>query len=210
MIKKIVKENYIYIIVICLLTISLSIIMKSSLHDKIILYDFQVVNFMSQINNTCLTFIFRIFTFLGDFYIPLLIIVCIFTFIKNKYYFYILTCGYVFSGVLTYFIKYIVLRPRPLEALISIPSSYSFPSGHTMTSLVFYCLLCYLLTIKSSNKIKLISFIFATTIVCLIAYSRIYLGVHYFSDVLGGYLIGIPCLMMIINIIENNFREKLK
>ena len=210
MIKRIVKENYIYIIAICILTISLSIIMKSSLHDKIILYDYKVFDFMIKIHNPYLTFLFRMFTFLGDFYIPLLIIVCIFVFYKNKNYFYILTCGYVFSGVFTYFIKYIVLRPRPLEALISIPKSYSFPSGHTMTSLVFYCLLCYLLTIKKSNKVKLISFIFATTLVCLIAYSRIYLGVHYFSDVLGGYLIGIPCLMMIINIIESNFKEKLK
>ncbi len=210
MIKKIVKENYVYMIVILLMIILFSIVMRSSLHDKIILFDTEIRIFVQDMFNKSLTSIFSIITNFGDLYIPIIIIMCIFVFNKNKWYFYLLTSGYLFSGVITYISKLLASRPRPLEALIDIPKSFSFPSGHTLTSLIFYCLLCYLITFKCSKKVKLISFIFACMFVCLIAVSRIYLGVHYFSDVFGGYLIGIPCLMLIINIIENNFREKLK
>lgn len=208
--NKIVKENYVYMIVILLMIIIFSIVMKSSLHDKIILFDIEIREFVQEMFNKSLTSIFSIITNFGDLYIPIIIIMCIFVFKKNKWYFYLLSCGYLFSGVITYVSKLLASRPRPIEALIDIPKSFSFPSGHTLTSLVFYCLLCYLLTFKSSKTVKLISFIFACIFVCTIAVSRIYLGVHYFSDVFGGYLIGIPCLMLIINIIENNFREKLK
>ena len=210
MIKKIIKENYIYIITIILMIITFSIIMRSSLHDKIILFDYEVFDFLRSISNTYLTFIFNILTNLGDYYIPITIIVCSFLFGKNKWYFYLLSGGYAFSGIITFISKYAALRPRPIDALIAIPKSYSFPSGHTLTSLCFYCLLCYLLTTKCSKKVKLISFTLVTSLVCLIAMSRIYLGVHYFSDVFGGYLIGIPCLMLIINIIEDNFMGKIK
>ncbi len=210
MIKKILKQNYIYLIVISLMIVIFSIIMRSSLHDEIIIFDYNVFAFLRSISTTYLTFIFNVLTNFGDIYIPIIILVCIFIFIKNKWYFYLLTSGYIFSGFITFLSKYLALRPRPIDALITIPKSYSFPSGHTLTSLMFYCLLCYLITNKCSNKVKLISFIFATILVCLIAFSRIYLGVHYFSDVFGGYLIGIPCLMLMINIIENNFKERLK
>ena len=210
MIKKIVKQNYIYFIVILFLIVVFSIIMRSTLHEKIIAFDYEVIDFMRSISNVYLTFIFNILTNFGDYYIPLLIIVCIFIFIHNKWYFTILSSGYLFAGIITYFTKLLASRPRPLEALITIPKSYSFPSGHTLTSLVFYCLLCYILTSKCKKSVKLILFTLTTTLVCLIALSRIYLGVHYFSDVFGGYLIGIPCLMVVINIVEDNFKEKLK
>ena len=210
MIKRIVKENLKYLITMILMIIVFSIIMRSSLHDSIILFDSKINIFMKEIFNKSLTSIFSIVTNFGDYYIPLIICMCIFLIFKNKWYFLIISFGYLFAGVTTYIAKYLALRPRPLEALIEIPRSYSFPSGHTLTSLVFYCLLCYLLTFNCSKKVKLIWFIITTIFVCIIAISRIYLGVHYFSDVAGGYIIGIPCLMIVINTIENFYKEKLK
>ena len=209
-VTKLIKENYINLIIFSVLIILFTIIMRSSLLDKIIVIDNQVIEFMKLIVNKYLTFIFKIFTFLGDFYIPCLIIVCIFIFIKNRWYFLILAGGYVVAGVTSFVAKYLSLRPRPLNALISIPKSYSFPSGHTLTSVVFYFLLWYLLTFKCSKKVKIITLIITIICITLIAISRIYLGVHYFSDVVGGYIIGIFSLIIIINVINLHFKERLK
>ena len=52
-------------------------------------------------------------------------------------------------------------------------------------------------------------FLFFIVIALIISISRIYLGVHYFSDVVGGMLLAIPCVLMLINIVEKNFKEKL-
>ena len=209
MIKKILKENYIYLIIICLMIIVFSIIMRSSLHDKIILFDYKVVNLVNSLLHNKVIFIFKIFTFLGDYYIPCLILVCILAFFKNKWMFLLQGSGYLISGIITYISKLIAARPRPIEALINIPKSYSFPSGHTLTSIVFYCLLIFLLTYHLNGKTRKILLCIGFIFSFFIAMSRIYLGVHYFSDVVGGLLIGIPCLLMCMNIINKNFNNKI-
>ncbi|MBR4178136.1 MAG: phosphatase PAP2 family protein [Bacilli bacterium] len=183
--------------------------MRSSLHGKIIIFDNKVIEFVRDILDSRLTSFFKLMTNSGALYIPIVILVCIFVFIKNKWYFCIETVSYAFAGLVSYIAKLIVARPRPLEALIKMPSTYSFPSGHTLTSLVFYCILFYLLTIKSKRSVKIIGFIFSLSLICIVSVSRIYLGVHYFSDVLGGFIIGIPCVLIIVNTIEKNLKEKL-
>ena len=210
MIKKILKENIYYLTFLIILILISAFIMKTNIYNYVISFDNLIIKFNSNLLNTYLTLLFHIITYFGDFYIPILIIMCILLFIKNKWYFYTLTSGYLFSGIIVYLSKLLIGRPRPLNALINIPKSFSFPSGHTLTSLVFYYLLCYLLTINKSKKTKIISYIITSILVFLIASSRIYLGVHYFSDVIGGIIIGIICILLIINIIEKNFKEKLK
>ncbi|MHC1684082.1 MAG: phosphatase PAP2 family protein [Clostridiaceae bacterium] len=93
------------------------------------------------------------------------------------------------SGILTEFIvKNIVQRPRPSifidssNLLISMPKSYSFPSGHTATSVASALVLGYYF-----RKYKLYFYSLAATI----SFSRIYLFVHYPSDVLGGFIFGV-------------------
>ena len=209
MIKKIIKENKWYLLWIILTITILTILMKSSFSDTVMIIDNKIIKIMSNIVYDSLTSIFKIITIFGDLYIPIIIIVCIFIFLKNKWYFYLLTSGYAFSGIITYVSKFLTGRARPVSALIDIPKSFSFPSGHTLTSLVFYILLCYLIVCNKDKKTKIISMIFVTIFVLLIAISRIYLGVHYFSDVIGGILIGVPCILFIINVIKKNFKEKL-
>ena len=209
MIKKILKENKYYLITIISLIIVLSIIIKSPLHDYIISFDYSIINFFDILIDDKLTVFFSIITNSGVIYIPIVIIVFIFLYYKNKWYFYIQTIGYGLAILIAYISKLIIARQRPLEALIKIPSSYSFPSGHTLTSLVFYCTLFYLVHYRCEKKVKIISFILCFLLIITVAISRIYLKVHYFSDVLGGFIIGIPCCLMIINIVEKNFKEKL-
>ena len=210
MVKKILKENWIYILIIVSLIIIFSIVMNSSLYDKIVLFDYKVIDYIKNIHDKNLTFFFKILTNFGDFYIPILILVCILLFNNNRWVFLLQGCGYGFAGIVTYISKLIVARPRPIEALINIPKSFSFPSGHTLTSFVFYMILLYLLSYKQKRKQKLVVEIIAVCLSLLVAFSRVYLGVHYFSDVIGGVILAVPCVLMIKNIINKNFDKKLK
>lgn len=180
--------------------------MNSSFYDIIITFDKKIISSVSYIVNTYYTNFFSILTNFGDWYIPIVIIVCILLFIKNKTYFYILASGYVFSGLIVFVSKMLTQRPRPGFALIDIPKSFSFPSGHTLTSIVFYITLWYLLSYKSNKKVKITTFILTIMLVLLIGVSRIYLGVHYFSDVIGGIILAIPILTIIFNVTKKVLR----
>lgn len=209
MIKKILKENWIYMFIIILLIVSFIVIKNSSIYKYIVNFDYKVIEFFGNINDKRLTTSMSFITNFGDWYIPILIIVCIFIIIKNKWYFYTLSSSYLLSGIVVFITKILVARPRPLEALIKIPSSYSFPSGHTLTSLIFYMTLFYLMTEKSNKLIRITFGLLFCFLIVVVAFSRVCLGVHFFSDVVGGFILGIPCLLCCINIIEKNFKEKL-
>ena len=78
-------------------------------------------------------------------------------------------------------------RPVPFFNLLA-PQSYSFPSGHSLASFCFYGALASILTTRITNsKINLVTWITAATLVLLIGLSRIYLGVHYTTDVVAGF-----------------------
>ena len=209
MIKKILKENWIYMLIIILLIVSFIVIKNSSIYKYIVNFDYKVIEFFGNVNDKRLTTSMSFITNFGDWYIPILIIVCIFLIIKNKWYFYILSSSYLLSGIVVFITKILVARPRPLEALIKIPSSYSFPSGHTLTSLIFYMTLFYLMTEKSNKLIRITFGLLFCFLIVVVAFSRVCLGVHFFSDVVGGFILGMPCLLCCINIIEKNFKEKL-
>jgi len=93
-------------------------------------------------------------------------------------------------------LKAILAMPRPPQELWKVEASgYGFPSGHAQSSTVFWGYLSY--------KVRIRAFIlFATLMVLLIAYSRVYLGVHYPHDVAGGIIIGLA-LILISHIIEH-------
>jgi undecaprenyl-diphosphatase len=162
---------------------------------------------MNRYNNETVSSILKFITNFGDFYIPLFILVCIIIFVKNKYYFSIEAGGYLIAGIITYISKLLASRSRPLEALIKIPNSYSFPSGHTLTSIVFYTFLCYVATYNRKTRKILLPIVIL--LILAISISRIYLGVHYFSDVVGAIILSIPILLMNINIFNKHVKEKL-
>lgn len=209
MIKKILRENYIYILIIIGLIISFVVVKNTNLYKKVIDIDYSVIEFFGNISDKRLTSMMTFLTNFGDWYIPISVIVCIFVFIKNKWYGYLLSGSYLLSGLVVLITKNIVARPRPLEALITIPSSFSFPSGHTLTSIVFYMTLLYLMTENKEPVVKFIFSLLFSFLIVIVAFSRVCLGVHYFSDVIGGLLLGIPCLLCALNIIDKNFKEKL-
>ena len=100
--------------------------------------------------------------------------------------------------ILNQLLKRILQRPRPTEYRIIEETGYSFPSGHSMISMAFYGYLIYLIYKYVENKyVKWILISLLSVLICLIGVSRIYLGVHYFSDVIGGFLLSLSYLLFI-------------
>ena len=127
----------------------------------------------------------------------------LFIFIKNKKIGVSIISNLAIITVLNQLLKRIVQRPRPTEFRIVEESGYSFPSGHSMVSMAFYGYLIYLIYKYVKNKyLKWISIILLSILICSIGISRIYLGVHYTSDVLGGFLISISYLVIYISAVN--------
>ena len=113
--------------------------------------------------------------------------------------------------ILNQIIKFIMQRPRPTEFRIIEETGYSFPSGHSMVSLAFYGYLIYLIYKYINNKhLKRTLIIVLSVLICIIGVSRIYLGVHYTSDVLGGFLISFAYLIIYIELVNKFVLEKNK
>lgn len=111
--------------------------------------------------------------------------------------------------ILNQLLKRILQRPRPTEYRIIEETGYSFPSGHSMISMAFYGYLIYLIYKYVENKyVKWILISLLIVLICLIGVSRIYLGVHYTSDVLGGFLISISYLVIYISAVNKFLVEK--
>ena len=111
--------------------------------------------------------------------------------------------------ILNQLLKRILQRPRPTEYRIIEETGYSFPSGHSMISMAFYGYLIYLIYKYVENKyVKWILISLLSVLICLIGVSRIYLGVHYTSDVLGGFLISISYLVIYISAVNKFLIEK--
>ena len=133
----------------------------------------------------------------------------LFIFIKNKKIGVSIISNLAIITVLNQLLKRIVQRPRPTEFRIVEESGYSFPSGHSMVSMAFYGYLIYLIYKHVKNKyLKWISIILLSILICSIGISRIYLGVHYTSDVLGGFFISISYLIIYISAVNKFFIER--
>jgi undecaprenyl-diphosphatase len=86
-------------------------------------------------------------------------------------------------------LKYVFHRPRPPVFFGAEPHSYSFPSGHALSSFCFYGVMAGLIAARiRSPALRIAVWVAAALLVAAIGVSRIYLGMHYPSDVLGGYL----------------------
>jgi len=127
----------------------------------------------------------------------------------------LLLCGWVATlvggGVLDMTLKYIIQRPRPVYASTFLHSpSFSFPSGHAMESLIVYGMLAYLLAVfwTERRRTRLTIVLIAALLTVAIGVSRLYLGVHYFSDVVAGYAAGLLWLSACVTGLEMARRQR--
>ena len=129
--------------------------------------------------------------------------------IKNKKIGLSIFLNLSFVTILNQLLKRILQRPRPNEFRIIEETGYSFPSGHSMVSMAFYGYLIYLIYKYVKNKyIKWGLITLLSILIVSIGTSRIYLGVHYTSDVLGGFLIAVSYLIIYISWAKKFLIEK--
>lgn len=147
--------------------------------------------------------IFKLITNFGGSICLISLTILSFILIKNKNIGLSITCNLIVITLFNLLLKNIFQRPRPLEYRIINATGYSFPSGHSMVSMAFYGFIMYLIYKYVKNKkLKWILIGFLMILTIFIGVSRIYLGVHYTSDVLAGFLFSVSYLMLYIKVVK--------
>ena len=206
--KKLITYKRVYIFIILILLFTLISILV--LNNNIKFIDDTIYNFINKFHSDGVTLFFKIITNMAS-PLVLILITILMLFFKNKSNAKVISINLLIILIINNILKIIFSRPRPIDMLIE-ENGYSFPSGHSMISMGFYGLLIYIIYINTNNKyIKWISIILCSILILLIGLSRIYLRVHYASDVLAGFLISLSYLILFIslyakkelNVIEN-------
>jgi len=145
-------------------------------------------------------------TFFGkhDALIPLNILLIGYFLYRKKRWFAIRITALALSSLLLKFIlKFYFQRARPDIPVIEKVDGYSFPSGHALIGVVFYGLVIFVIWHEVKQKwLKIVLTIFFVLFILLISFSRIYLRVHYASDVIAGIAVGFIWLVLSLNIIQ--------
>ena len=116
----------------------------------------------------------------------------------------------ILGGLFNILLKNIFQRARPQFYPLIKETDFSYPSGHAMNSLIFYLLLSYIFfRITKNTKLSIVFTSFSAFLIALIGVSRVYLGVHYPTDVIGGYMGG-GILLLFIYLIKIVIKRSIK
>lgn len=203
-IKSILRENKRWILALFCVIIFLDLL-EDVLNNEIMNFDSTVYNFIISFKSNSLTNIFKFITFFGS-SIPLISICIIsFLFIKNKKIPMYISINLIVTAIFNLLLKNIIRRNRPVGYRLVEETGFSFPSGHSMASMAFYGLIIYLVFKYVKNKYAKIALCtFLSILIVAIGISRIYLGVHYASDVLAGFMISLSYLTLFTHLIKND------
>lgn len=197
--SKIVKIIWILIFLSIFFFLAFSI--NTSYIEK---FDTYIYELTQTINNKSVTDFFKVITNLaGPLFVIVILLLCM-IFIKDKKIKKIILLNAILIITLNQIIKFIVARPRPEDIMQITEYGFSFPSAHSMFVLAFYGMFIYL--IHKSNmrkKNKAVLDIILGMVIIIIPITRIYLGVHYASDVIAGL-----CLSSAILLIYSLFKEE--
>ncbi|WMX54669.1 phosphatase PAP2 family protein [Peribacillus sp. R9-11] len=156
-------------------------------------FDRAVISFVQGLESPFLTTIMKVFTFIGSsssiIILSLLVLFYLYKVLKHRLELVLFSAVVVGSTLLNLILKLFFQRARPdLHRLIEI-GGYSFPSGHAMNAFTLYGILTFLLWRHISTMWgRTLLILFSVMMILTIGISRIYLGVHYPSDIIGGYL----------------------
>lgn len=206
------KKNFLkYLIFLILLSI---FILLSTLIQTVTIENFDscIYKFIENIRTDKLTSILKFFTKIGDvqslFFISSITVLIMLVFDKKKIAISV-ALNIIISSISYVVLKNIFQRPRPeiAERLIE-ENGFSFPSGHSTNNMAFYALAIYLVYKNVKNKkIRDIICLILGIIPIIIGFSRMYLRVHYPSDVLGGFCLGIIVVILFTSFLYKKIRE---
>ncbi len=157
-------------------------------------------NFYSKIKITDIkTKLWSILTCLASAKFVALLCIFFLLFMKNKKVAIVIIINMLIMWILIGTLKRIFKRNRPNINPLVEEEGYSYPSGHTMTATIFYGFLIFLIIISTlTNPLKIIITSIFVLLILIVGYTRVYLGVHYLSDVVGAILFGSSYLLLYI------------
>ena len=192
--KKHLKWMICILSLIIFLLLTYLVITKKDLRIDSIVY-----NFISQFINDNLTKIVKFITFLGSATIVILVTIIALIILKNKKIGLFMGIDLIVITLFQHILKPLIGRVRPVGINLVKETSLSFPSGHSLTAMAFYGYIIYLIY-KSNLKYKKLYIILLGILILLIGLSRIYLGAHYVTDVLGGFTFSLFYLVIFIEL----------
>ena len=159
-----------------------------------ILFDLKVLEFFHQSTNPFILKFMKAISYLGaeKFLVPAMLIIIVFNLIKKRtreaVFLIVNTLG---SFGLNSLIKQVFQRTRPFDFSLVKQGGLSYPSGHSMVVMSMYLALFYLLTRNQEDKNKrILTGVLIGGYIALMGVSRMYLGVHWPTDIIGGYICG--------------------
>ena len=188
------KIKYLWLKISWILFLSYCIIFSLGYLQSI---DTHVYQFLSSFQNSSLTIYMKIITFFGS--TLGIILVCLLCLINDWKIGFMMSIHVAIVAIINQIMKILIARPRPDVLPLVIERGFSFPSAHAMVSFILYGMIAYFFW----NKKKIISLLLFFVIL-LIGVSRIYLGVHYTSDVIGGYLFSFAYLNTVFIFMKNH------
>lgn len=192
-------KNYIIISLFAFILIATAVLFKATMKEDLLLYYLLI-----SIKNNILLSVATLLSFLGS--IKGLIVVSFFLvfILKSNKQRIFLFLDLIGSGLIINITKNIFLRERPIIGQ-NLLADYSFPSGHTFIAISFYGFLLYLVMKDKKISYKKLKEGLLLFLIITIPLSRLILGVHYLTDVLGGITLGLAYLFFLIIMYESNF-----
>ena len=171
-------------------------------------FDKTVLNFFISLRRDWLTDIMRAVTFLGDvkFILPVSVALLVWFWLSKRiFYFLFLAFSVSVSAGLVFLLKDFFVRVRPaIESRLVSEDSFSFPSGHAMMAIAFWGALAYLLAENFPKRWqKIIVAVGGAALIFIISASRLYLGVHWSTDILGSWILAGVWLAGLILLFKN-------
>ena len=199
------KKKY-TIVGICI--ILFLIMMLLVLTNNISGFDDRIYNLVYGNHNMVLDTFFKHFTKIGNTIPTIFIAILLIILFRKKKEITLIISSLALTIGTNQLLKHIIQRPRPpLERRLIKQGGYSFPSGHSMAALCIYGILIYFCMTKIKKKsLKILFITLLTIMILLIGISRIYVGVHYPSDVFAGYLLSIAILITDIAVVNHHFK----
>lgn len=168
------------------------------------LFERNIIVALQSLATEGLTNFFKAVSLLGSWY-GFIVVFLIFLFFSRRYAFYF--AGTFLGGVaFNYVLKVLIDRPRPFETYSTIISfsdamGQSMPSNHSFCVIVIAMFVCYFVSkMLDKNWEKTLCIFIMSLIVVVVGISRMYLGVHYLSDIVVGYIIGVLFSLAGLNI----------
>jgi len=180
--------------------------------DPIVALDARIENLLYAFRNPLLVKVFLWITLLGKAKIVLcflLLLMLVFLLWNMREFLFPLVVTVVGSSLFNLLGKFVFQRQRPPRVGVYAETSFSFPSGHAAVAAAFYGFAVYFLWRRTATWGRRLNILCAGVfLIAAIGFSRLYLGVHFLSDVLGGYLLGSLWLIIGICMTELHLREE--